>query len=136
MFTAITKRLADGKREVDMWLERWRARRRLGRVFSQLDGQELDRALADVGMSRADMSTLFRKSGGHRRLMGRMMAHYGVDHDTAAPKYWAALRDAERVCAECRTRGRCKRWFAWGRANDAPRIFCPNADLFDEVARD
>jgi hypothetical protein len=42
------------------------------------------------------------------------------------------LRDAERVCAICRSAGRCHRWQT-ATTTDAPRLFCPNMPLFDEV---
>lgn len=68
--------------------------------------------------------------------MTAMMRHFNLNSDGAAPRYHGALRDAERVCMNCATVKRCKRWLEWGRRNDAPRVFCPNAALFDEVASD
>ena len=50
------------------------------------------------------------------------------------PRYWGALKDAERVCTHCTQKKRCDRWHDWGVRNNAPFIFCPNARLFDEIA--
>ena len=85
-------------------------------------------------MSRSDLLTIFKGGAGNRRLMARMMKHFRVDPHHAALRYWGALRDAERVCAHCVSTKRCRRWLDWGANNDAPRIFCPNAELFDDMA--
>jgi hypothetical protein len=71
-----------------------------------------------------------------RRLMARMMRHFQADPETMPPRYWGAVREAERVCAHCKSAKRCRRWLDWGRHNAAPRVFCPNAELFESMARD
>ena len=45
------------------------------------------------------------------------------------------VKDAERVCIHCGNTARCRRWLNRGAADDAPRLFCPNAELFDEMGR-
>lgn len=115
-------------------LRRWNAERRVELHLSDLNDDELGHALADAGLTRSDLPTIFGSGHRRRRLMTRMMSHFRVDPKRAALGYQAALRDAERVCANCANVKRCRRWFDWGRRNDAPRVFCPNAELFDEVA--
>lgn len=66
--------------------------------------------------------------------MAAMMRHFNFDPARAAPRHQGAVRDAERVCMNCPNVTRCKHWLEWGRHNDAPRVFCPNAALFDDAA--
>ena len=47
-----------------------------------------------------------------------------------------AFKEADRNCSLCRQPGRCRRWLDWGQINDAPRMFCPNADLFLKIRAD
>ena len=69
-----------------------------------------------------------------RRRKGKMLANFGIDPHEATPRYWGALKDAERVCTHCSQKKRWERWPDRGVRNNAPFIFCPNARLFDEIA--
>ena len=112
------------------------ARLRLRETLDRLGPEAIDRDLSDAGLSRSDLPTILGGRAHRRtRLMEPMMAHFHVDSQKLAPRYWGALRDAERVCQHCSNSSRCIRWLEWGRRNDAPRVFCPNATLFDEMAQ-
>lgn len=115
------------------------AHRRAGkRLRSELGGHgpgELDRVLADAGLNRGDLPTILGGRIGNRPLMARMLAHFGVRPDRLAVRCQGVLRDAERVCTHCGNTARCRRWLNRGAADDAPRLFCPNAELFDEMGR-
>jgi hypothetical protein len=63
-----------------------------------------------------------------------MMRHFEVDPVRIAPAFGAALRNAERICANCFSVGRCRRWFHRQLTDDAPRLFCPNAHLYEDIA--
>jgi hypothetical protein len=69
----------------------------------------------------------------HRQLMGQMLTHFSVDREKASEHRWSDLVHAERVCARCPNKDRCRRWFEWGVNNNAPNIFCPNAGLFHQI---
>ncbi|MEM7223844.1 MAG: DUF6455 family protein [Pseudomonadota bacterium] len=118
----------------------WKRLRKLFRVPeappSTPGGGEMARMLAEAGVSQAEAQRGKPAGPKHRRRMAAMMGHFGIDPARADPRYWGAIRDAGRVCVNCPTEGRCHRWLNWGRANDAPRVFCPNAALFDEIASD
>lgn len=112
----------------------WPLRNALGRPLSQFTDDELDRALAAIGHTRAD---LFRPAPGnatHRQRMARLMAHFGVAPEFAARHFWDALRRADAACTLCRNRRRCQHWLEWPISDDAPRVFCPNAEAFDAMA--
>ena len=113
-------------RRLSLWS--WR------RMLINLPDEELDACLSEAGISRAELFSPARTKSGYLQRMSRMMRHFKVDRDEVRPRYHGALREAERVCAHCMNVGRCRRWLEWGRSNDAPRVFCPNAELWDEIA--
>ncbi len=124
--TAVT-RLKQGLRS-------WLAERRLRGKIADISEQILDRALHDLGLTRPDLFTVSKRNPDHRNRMAKLLEHFGVDPERALPRYWGALRDAERICARCRNVKRCRAWLAWGLGKDAPRVFCPYAELFDEIS--
>ncbi len=95
----------------------------------------LEKAMAEAGLGRRARFGRFGARSGSRRLLGRMMAHFGIAPEKAAERQWAALKEAARVCARCARVKRCRSWLDWGLRNDAPRLFCPNAERLDEIAR-
>lgn len=125
---AVLRRLAES-------LTGWCAENRLRMELGRLGPGELDRVLADAGLSRRDLPSGLGERRGSRPLMARMLAHFGVRQDRVAVRYQGALRDAERVCNHCGATARCRRWLNRGATDDAPRLFCPNAELFDEMGR-
>ncbi len=112
----------------------WMSERRLCGKIADLSEQELDRALHDLGLTRLDLFTISKRNPDHRNRMAKLLEHFEVDPERALPRYWGAFKDAERVCAHCRNVKKCRAWFAWRLCKDAPRVFCPNAELFDEIS--
>ncbi len=108
--------------------------RRLCGKIADLSEQELDRALHDLGLTRLDLFTISKRNPDHRNRMAKLLEHFEVDPERALPRYWGALKDAERVRAHCRNVKRCRAWLAWGLGKNAPRVFCPNAELFEEIS--
>ena len=106
----------------------------MGKRLTDYSDDELDDILAATGKTRAELFDAFKGNARHRQFMGLMMAHFGVDHDRATRGFWSALMSAEQMCTRCTHTKRCRSWFGWGAKNDAPRIFCPCAPLFDEIA--
>ena len=115
-------------------LRSWLAERRLRGKMADLSEQELDRSLHDLGLTQRDLFTISKRNPDHRNRMAKLLEHFEVDPERALPRYWGALKDAERVCARCRNVKKCRTWFAWRLSKDAPRVFCPNAELFDEIS--
>lgn len=114
----------------------WRRQRALRRLRSELRRHtqgELSGLLVRAGLRRADLFAAFKGNARHRQLMGHMMARFGIDRERAIAHCWGNLLHAEAVCLQCPNRGRCRRWLAWGAANNAPNAFCPNAGLFAQL---
>ena len=112
------------------------ARRRLTRDLAYFTNKDLTDVLTQAGIRRSELFTGFKGNLLHRRLMGRMLERFGIDRETACEHHWRKLVHAERTCAGCPNSGRCQRWLAWGRRNNAPNVFCPNAGLFTQIRRD
>ena len=107
----------------------------LNKTLMSYSDAELDRVLGRAGRRREDVFRIFRGNARNRQLMAHMIEHFGVDLEHAVRHHWDRLKRADGVCIDCPSIRRCRRWIAWGRRNDAARIFCPNAALFDELAR-
>jgi len=125
---------ASVSRLVDL-IAHWNPGNPLGNSLADHSDDELDDILTATGKTRADLFDVFKGNARHRQFMGLMMAHFGVDRDRATRSFWKALMSAEQRCIRCAHTKRCRSWFGWGSKNDAPRIFCPCAPLFDEIAR-
>ena len=123
-------------RKLKTGLRRTGAQRRLNRDLAGFSNQELAGILAQVGIRRADLFAGFEGNARHRRRMGGMLAHFDIDREAACEHHWRKLIYADKVCARCPNVAKCQRWLAWGRDNDAPNVFCPNAGLFTQLRLD
>ena len=110
------------------WWQAWGRRTRGGQPLEDDSG----RRLADAALARADV--ISARDQVHRDML-RMMWYFGVDPGQVPPRFREPLRDAERVCARCPAVGRCQHWFHGPLCDDAPRSFCPSAELYEEIAR-
>jgi hypothetical protein len=109
------------------WWQVWRRQPR-----SDQPPQDLtSRRLADAALARADV--ISARDQVHHDML-RMMWYFSVDPGQVPPRFREALRDAERFCAQCLVVGRCQHWFQGRLSDDAPRSFCPNAELFEDIA--
>lgn len=114
-------------------VRRWRAQRRLSGNLVRLSDRELDGLLARAGRARGELFSDFSDNAAHRRLMGHMMARFGLDLAALVRRRWRELRRAEGLCVQCANKGRCRRWLEWGRDNPAPTVFCANFPLFAQL---
>ncbi len=134
MLIRLTRRLARRYRRAEVTLVRWNTDKPLRRRLSRSSDQALDRALSAARMGRGDLFTPFKGNARHRKRLAAMMTRFGVDRALAAEAHWPALRQADSLCADCPNVRRCTRLLKWGLRDDAARVFCPNAALFDEIA--
>lgn len=117
-------------------VEGWHERHALARDLAKLRLQgELDRTLADNGISGSEVMRLMRAHPGAARQFAEMTERVGVDRRRlpATPAVGATLRDMEWRCGECRSWRRCRDWLGSGLRNDGYRAFCPNADALEEL---
>lgn len=93
---------------------------------------ELDRVLADAGLTRAQMRTLVDSHPSACHLLAGMMKQLGIDAE--ALEKVERMRDIAWRCTICVQKERCSEWLAHPEG-DAWHAFCPNAQCFDEVRR-
>jgi hypothetical protein len=117
-------------------LRRKRVLRRLNRDLAGFSNKELADLLTKAGIGRTDLFTSFKGNRPNRHLMGQMLGRFDIDRETACEHHWRKLVHAEKACALCPNVNRCQRWLAWGRKNNAPNVFCPNAGLFARMRLD
>lgn len=101
--------------------------------LSHYSDYELDRALDAAGLSRAYLFTDAPMNAPYRRSMAKLMAHFGIAPELVVKQFWNALRAADKVCQGCGNRQRCINWLDWPASGNAPRVFCPNAEIFDAI---
>jgi Family of unknown function (DUF6455) len=113
------------------WVASWRPAQQVQARDERSPADPAVRALAEAVLARADAAATRAAARGD---VSRMMQHFGIDPAEVPPQFSDRLRDAERLCARCASIGRCQRWSYREPTKDAPRLFCPNAELFDEIA--
>ena len=108
-------------------------RRELRAEFAGLGG-DLDRVLADVGMSRAELDTLIDNAPRSRMLLQSMLRRLGLETRLAAvaPQL---IRTVERRCATCGNQRECGDWIGRGAPGEDYRRFCANVEAFDALSR-
>jgi uncharacterized protein YjiS (DUF1127 family) len=111
------------------WLTRIRQRAELDR-FSASEF----RALAqDVGLAPSELRRITEGNPDAGELMPRRMAALGIHAEELEQAMPALYRDMQRVCAACRTYGRCKRDLDRGTLDAAWEEYCPNAGTLTEL---
>jgi hypothetical protein len=97
---------------------------------------ELDGALANIGLSRAAISTLIKHYPGCVRRFTTMSRRIGVggNRPPTLRGGLAALFGQRRRCLFCTEQKRCERWLASG-ATEGYRDFCPNASSFERMKK-
>ena len=119
-------------------LSDWRQNKVLGlsleRDFDQHPGDQRDRALADIGLTRNDLSSLLKGCPIARQMIPTMMERIGVDTERAwrDPKVMGWI---ELTCRSCPVRRHCQRWLRSDEPAVGYRAFCPNASEFDRLLR-
>jgi hypothetical protein len=98
---------------------------------------ELDRVLADAGISADDIPDLLAAHPGADHQLADMMCRLGIDATRVPPVPTSSetLHDMERRCAACAAWRECRSWLASDKDDAAYHQFCPNAHALDEILR-
>jgi len=109
-------------------------RRELREELASLGNGDLDRVLADIGLTREEMETVILNAPRSRMLLQSMLRRLDLDRRMAlmAPQL---VRNIERRCATCGNQKECQDWMDKGSPGDTYRRFCPNAATFDSLPR-
>lgn len=108
-------------------------RRSLRQELTSLGG-DLDRVLAEIGITRNEMERLIQNAPRARPLLQSMTRRLGLEQRLAhlAPDL---MRTVERRCATCNYQAECEDWIAHAQASDGYPRFCPNAETFGSLSR-
>jgi Family of unknown function (DUF6455) len=107
----------------------------LGSDLATLSREDLRHIAGDLALAESVLLSLSTGARDNTVLMQRMMRARGLDPDKMRHAFSMALRDAERVCSQCRNTGRCRRELDAGTAAAHCRAYCPNAATFDDLVK-
>lgn len=109
-------------------LKNWTSRERDSAFLAGDDG----RAASDLGIGTNDGVRLVNGREDVRERMTDMASRFGLAPSDIDRNRQTAV-DVSLTCAECRNERTCRRYLA-GKGSDDPHAFCPNADVYDELA--
>ena len=112
--TSLTQRLRN-------WLAADRQRRELDRFGES----ELARLAGDSGMTAIDLRRVSRAGSDSAALLPRRLAAQNLTEVAQAQP--GVLRDMERLCSECRSKGHCERDLDRNPGDSGWQDYCPNA---------
>jgi hypothetical protein len=103
--------------------------------LSAFSPAEMDRIAQDVGLSSTELCTLAEHSPDEAALLDRRLAAEGLDPAELARRAPADLRDMERCCTLCESKGRCSYDLAGDPDDPVWRRYCPNSATIRELAQ-
>jgi hypothetical protein len=111
----------------------WRARRADLAALSRCDAAESERIARDTGVDSAGLHDLVAR-GGDADLLPRRMAALGLDADATARQEAAVMRDMQRLCSLCQSKGRCEHDLDVAARAPHWETYCPNAGVLSDLA--
>jgi hypothetical protein len=118
--------------------EWWRRRAAVRENLTDLDAfspEEMARMAQDVGISASDLRALATHCTDAADLLDRRLEALGIDSGQLALSGPAELRDMQRLCTTCQSKGRCARDLADDPDDPVWRQYCPNEETLIELAQ-
>jgi hypothetical protein len=97
---------------------------------------EMSRMAQDVGISPADLRELARHCSDAADLLDRRLDALGMKASELVHTAPAQLREMERLCTMCQSKGRCARDLATDPSDPVWRQYCPNEQTLVSLARE
>ena len=117
------------------WLQNWRSKRARLAELANSGSDETGRIAHDIGLTSWDLRELAGKGPDSADLLPRRMAALNIDTDEIRRTQTAVLRDLQRLCTLCESKGHCEHDLDRGAATEWQR-YCPNADTLRALTRD
>jgi hypothetical protein len=113
----------------------WRSRSSVRKGLAQLcvDVEETSRMAHDVGLSHGELWELTKRAAAAADLLPKRMAALHLEPVIVAPRDLPVLRDMQRVCGLCRSKGRCMRDLVHDPNDPAWEKYCPNRATLNEL---
>lgn len=115
------------------WRE-WRARRADLAALQQCGAAERERMAHDMGVDGAQLRQLASQGSNAADLLPRRMAALDLDAATVARREPAVMRDMQRLCSLCETKGRCEHDLDVAARSPNWQKYCPNAGVLTDLA--
>jgi len=97
------------------------------------DNNEMARISQDVGLSPHELREMAELGPDAAKQLLDRMAVLHLDADALAKSEPSTLRDMQRLCSSCATKGRCQRDLLLTPDDPMWRHYCPNTDTLDVV---
>ena len=105
----------------------WLKHRRELNELRQLNTFEFDRIASELRVSSTDLNELVRHGSHAANELPKLLKLLGIDQEALARTQPLVLRDMQRVCSVCATKGECDRDLAAGTAAEHYEGSCLNA---------
>ena len=109
----------------------WLKHRRELNEIRQMDRSDFDRIAGDLRVSPNDLDELVRKGPHAADELPMLLKALGIDEAGLARTQPLVLRDMERVCALCHSKGQCDRDLAAGTSVEHYEGYCLNAPTIE-----
>jgi hypothetical protein len=109
-----------------VWLHSWNPARQNARSLDDCDSNEIDRIAQDLGLSRDELRQMARLRPDAAKLLLKRLEKLHLDAKNLAMTEPAVMRDLQRLCSLCVSKGQCQRDFARGGEDPSWRDYCPN----------
>jgi uncharacterized protein YjiS (DUF1127 family) len=131
---ALTERFQSLKARIGSHFRDAAVRRALREELAGLSSHDMDRVLADIGLTREEMDKAIENAPRSRGLLESMLRQVGFGRVLPAAGS-TLLREIERRCATCNRQKDCSDWLGKGTQDGGYRRFCPNAAILDNLPR-
>jgi hypothetical protein len=105
---------------------------------SDLEGlgpEELARVASDVGVSASELRALSQHCSDAAELLERRIVALDIDPKVLARDAGGELRDMQRLCTMCESKGRCARDLAADPDDEVWRKYCSNQEALVDLSR-
>jgi hypothetical protein len=109
------------------WLRRSAQKYAQQAEIDKLTGEDLARIAGDIGVSIPELRTLAGKPPDAADLLYHRMRVLHLDPDETGRAEPAVLRDLQRLCSMCESRGRCEWDLSEQSADSNWQDYCPNS---------
>ena len=115
------------------WWRKHAALRENSNDLDSLGADELARVAMDVGIPASDLRALAQHCSDAADLLERRIAALGLNAEALAHDPRAQMRDMERLCTMCESKGCCARDLAADPTDPVWRQYCPNEQTLTEL---
>jgi hypothetical protein len=113
-------------------IERWRSWRERNKTLADLTAcgdAEVARMAADIGISPSELRVLAAHDGHDADLLRDRLAALHLDPEQIARRSPVVMREMQRLCTTCESKGRCANDLLHDPNDPAWRDYCPNAEM-------